>query len=289
MKKIVTVFEINNIEKLAKYADGFIVGSDLFATRLTKSFSIEEINEIISKVNGLNKEIFLNVNQMFNDKQIDDFKLNLDLINYKDLTGIVVADLGTFILLSNMGLSNKVVYNPETLLTNAIDFNYLSTNNIMGAYIAKEITVEDIVKIGKQKKYKMFMVGHGHLNMFYSKRHLLDSYSEFIGKEDSYNNLHNLKIVEPKRKDTPFPIYQDEAGTHVFRSKVMNSLDYLSELESVVDYFIIDSIFKDDNYTLNILELYNNLNNDTNTIKDKYNEIWDNGFLDNKTYYKRKL
>lgn len=290
MKKIITIFDIRNIKELSKYADGFIIGSDKFSTRLTKSFSIDEINEIISLTKSLDKEVFLNVNQMFTDKQLESFELIFKNINYKDLTGIVVADLGTMILLNNLGLNNKIIYNPETLLTNEIDFNFLSTDNILGAYIAKEITVDNILSIGLKKKYKMFIVGHGHLNMFYSKRHLLDSYKEFIGKEESYDNLQTLKIIEPKRDKTPFPIFQDKAGTHVFRSKVMNSFDYLDKLNQVVDYFVIDTLFKDDVYGLEILKLYNNFDEEkVEKIKENYKEQWDNGFLDNKTYYKRKV
>lgn len=290
MKKLVTIFDINNLEKLSEFADGFLVGNEAFSARQTKSFSVDEINSIIEKSKSLKKEVFLNVNQMFTDQQLDIFKEQLLTINTKDLTGIIVADLGTMILLESMDLATKVVYNPETLLTNEIDFNYLSANNILGAYIAKEITVEEVTKIGKAKKYQMFMVGHGHLNMFYSKRYLLDNYSELIEKAESYSNLQTLKIVEPKRADSPFPILQDKAGTHVFRSKVMNSFPFYNDLSSVVDYFIIDTIFKDDNYGYEILKMYSN--NDVSnieTLKTNYDESWDEGFLNNKTYYKRKV
>ena len=290
MKKLVTIFDINNLEKLSEFADGFLVGNEAFSARQTKSFSVDEINSIIEKSKSLKKEVFLNVNQMFTDQQLDIFKEQLLTINTKDLTGIIVADLGTMILLESMDLATKVVYNPETLLTNEIDFNFLSANNILGAYIAKEITVEEVTKIGKAKKYQMFMVGHGHLNMFYSKRYLLDNYSELIEKAESYSNLQTLKIVEPKRADSPFPILQDKAGTHVFRSKVMNSFPFYNDLSSVVDYFIIDTIFKDDNYGYEILKMYSN--NDVSnieTLKTNYDESWDEGFLNNKTYYKRKV
>lgn len=291
MKKLVTIFDINNLEKLSEFADGFLVGNESFSARLTKSFSIDEVNTIIKQANDLNKEVFLNVNQMFTDQQLDVFKEQLLMVNTDGLTGIIVADLGTMILLESMGLNNKVVYNPETLLTNEIDFNFLSSNNILGAYIAKEITVEEVISIGKNKKYQMFMVGHGHLNMFYSKRYLLDNYSELINKADSYyTNSQTLKIVEPKRADSPFPILQDEAGTHVFRSKVMNSFPFFNDLSSVVDYFIIDTIFKDDNYGYEILKMYSNCDlNQADALKVKYDETWDEGFLNNKTYYKRKV
>ncbi|HKL95639.1 MAG TPA: hypothetical protein VJ845_04345, partial [Haploplasma sp.] len=77
MKKLVTIFDINNLEKLSEFADGFLVGNESFSARLTKSFSIDEINTIIKQANDLNKEVFLNVNQMFTDQQLDVFKEQL--------------------------------------------------------------------------------------------------------------------------------------------------------------------------------------------------------------------
>lgn len=290
MKKLITLYQIKNLDKLAKYADGFIIGSNDFSARLTNGFTIEEINLIIEKSTKIKKEIFLNVNRMFTDKEISIFEEIIKKIDVNNLSGIIVADIGTFMALDQLGFGSKVIYNPETLLTNTTDFNYLSSNNIKGAFIAKEITLEDIVTIGREKKYQMFMVGHGHLNMFYSKRYLLDNYQELIDGDNSYTNNQKLTIIEPKRKDSPYPIYQDNAGTHVFRSKVMNSFGFVEKLESVVDYFIIDTLFKDDNYGLRVLELYDKQDDEKiSKLKDDYNEEWDFGFLDNKTYYKRKM
>lgn len=288
MKKLITIFNIKNIEKFYPYVDGFIIGNNDFSGRLTTSFSIDQINEIIDKGINNNKEIFLNVNQMFTDQQLKQFIQIFKQINYQKLTGIICADLGTIVELQKLKLNNKLVYNPETLLTNQIDFNFLSSE-IKGAFVAKEITIDDVLLIGKNKQMELFFLGHGHLNMFYSKRKLLNNYQQLTNNELDFNFKQNLKIIEPnKRKNTPYPIYQDLAGTHVFRSKVMNSFQYLDQLEKVVDYFVIDTIFKNDDYGLEIAKLYFNKNNENiEEIQTRYNESWDNGFLDKKTYYKR--
>lgn len=290
MKKLITIYSIDSIEKLSPLVDGFIIGSNEFGTRLTNSFTIDEINTAIKKINYLNKEVFLNANQMFTDIQLDEFiktihKLDLDLIK-----GIIVADIGTFQKLANKNLNSKVIYNPETLLTNTFDFNYLANFDTFGAYVAKEITLKDILEIGNNKKYKLFYVGHGHLNMFYSKRHLLDNYSKHTSSDANFLNKHNLKITEQMRKVKSYPILEDDAGTHVFRSAVLSSINYMNELSSVVDYFVIDTIFKDDNYAYDIASLYSNKTIDNkliDKIKKDYNETWDEGFLNKKTFYKR--
>lgn len=290
MKLIVTVHDQKMIEDLAKFADGFIIGNEAFGTRLARSFSISEINQALNQMKSLGKLAFLNLNQMYTDAHILLLKAFLVKIDTQYLTGVIVADLGVIDLLKTLGLEQKAIYNPETLLTNSFDFNYLKSDHIYGAYVAKEITLSDIKEIGSKKAYHLFMVGHGHLNMFYSKRKLLHNYNDYINADVDYQDNYDLRIVEEKRSDSPYPVLEDKAGTHVFRSKVFSTLKFLNELSDIVDYLVIDTIFKDDVYALSVLKLYKHqsvLEDEIADIQKHYDELWDDGFLNVKTVYKR--
>jgi len=291
MKLLTTLYHIDHIESLCKIFDGFVIGNDQFGTRLTQSFSVQEINQAIDLVKTNQKEIYIQANQMLDDVLIDKFSLFIDAINHKDLSGIIVGDLGAVMLLKSKGLADKAIYHPETLLTNSYDFNFLAKENILGAFVAKEITLDDILTIGQSKAIKLFMVGHGHLNMFYSKRQLINNFMDFAQQENKYHNKQNLKIIEEQRAEQPYPILEDRAGTHVFRSDVFAALHHLDELQKVVDYLVVDTIFKDDEYALKVGLLYKNNKTDEkimNNIKETYQESWDEGFFNTKTIYKPK-
>ncbi|MGE4319956.1 MAG: peptidase U32 family protein [Acholeplasmataceae bacterium] len=287
MKLLTTLFDIKNLDLLSE-ADGFIIGNETYGTRLTKSFSISEINEIISYGKSHQKDVFLVANQMFDDHMIDTFKTWIKAINIDDLTGLIVADVGLYYALKKEGLEEKVIYNPETLMTNYYDFNFLVETGIYGVFIAKEITLEDIKIISEKKQTKLFMVGHGHLNMFYSKRQLIDNYMHFMDKENHIHNKQTLKIIEEKRSEEPYPILEDLAGTHVFRSQVFDSIDYIETLKPLVDYLVIDSIFKDDAYAKAIIDMYQgHVSLTKEEIENTYEEVWDHGFFFKKTIYKQ--
>jgi U32 family peptidase len=290
MKILTTIYDLNQLKKLSVYADGFLVGNDQFGTRLTKSFSIEEIKEITQEVKTLKKELFLQVNQIFNDDQLDELIQFLHKLPIQDITGIVVADLGALKTIEKLGFSDKAIYNPETLMTNIYDFNFLADFNIQGVYVAKEITLDDVMYIAKNKKYKMFMVGHGHLNMFYSKRQLIDNFMQYNEDDHIYHNRQDLKIIEETREEA-YPVLEDTAGTHVFRSHVLQSLAQIKTLEPYLDYLVVDTLFKDDAYALSILPMYQNRKPDQlviDQIQKDYQEIWDEGFFFKKTIYKQK-
>lgn len=292
MKIITTIHQLNNLEILLQLSDGVIFGNNNYSTRQTNSFTVSEINLIIETAKVQNKSSFLNLNKMYYDHEMDDLRSYLEKIQLKDLTGIIIADIGLINTIDSLGVKDLIVYNPETLLTNHFDFNYLSSDNIKGAFVAKEITLEDIILIGSKKKYNLFYTGHGNLNMFYSKRYLATNFTDHLNNEWQLKNNKNLLIMEKKRVDKKYPLLEDEQGSHVFRSNVLSSLEYIDELSKVVDYLIVDTIFKDDNYAMQILPYYKGNDNITNLseIQDKiessYNEEWDSGFLNHKTYYK---
>ncbi len=287
MKILTTVYDLNQINQLSN-ADGFLIGHEAYGTRLTKSYEPSEINQAIDIATNLNKEIFLVANQMFDDHMIESFKKFLNEISIDKLTGIILADVGIYYALNKMGLASKVIYNPETLMTNYYDFNFLVPTGIYGVYVAKEITLEDIKLISSKKQSKLFMVGHGYLNMFYSKRQLVDNYMNFIGEENYLHNSQTLKIIEEKRSQEPYPILEDKAGTHVFRSKVFDSVDYLDELKEFVDYLVIDTIFENDQYAKDIIDMYKGMNGlSREEAQEKYDETWDHGFFFKKTIYKQ--
>jgi putative protease len=291
MKILTTLYDLNQMKNLSAYVDGFLIGNDQFGTRLTRSFSTPNLKIGIKNAKFLKKEVYLVCNQMFTDDQLEDLKQFLKDIGLDLLDGVIVSDLGAIQVIKQLGYVSKVIYNPETLLTNTYDINFLLDEGIYGAYVAKEITLDDIMQIAEHKKLKLFMVGHGHLNMFYSKRQLIDNFMHYNEEENIYHNEQNLKIIEENRAEEPYPILEDRAGTHVFRSHVFASLHHLDELSDHVDYLVIDAIFKDDMYAMTVAAMYRDRIIDQELIDDlkqTYNEVWDEGFLYKKTIYKSK-
>lgn len=284
MKYLVNIHNLENINDLL-LADGFIIGNALFSARITNSFEPREINHIIKVAIENKKEVFLNLNKMFYDEDFNELTSFLSQIDINFITGIIASDLGLVKYLIDNNLANKIVWQGETLSTNYFDFNLLS-DQAFGSFSAKEITIDDLEEIAKRKKYHLFIVGHGHLNMFYSKRFLISNFKEHYQLDISEKKV-GYHLFENRRDDQKYPILEDNSGTHVFRYPVLNSFNYLTQLEPIVDYFYIDSIFKDDNYTKTVLKMYKEGYNEevTEEIKERYEEVWDDGFYNVKTVY----
>lgn len=260
-----------------------------YSAKANKVFSPKQINYYLEI---LKNDIFLNFTKMFEDSDIKKFKRYIKNINLSKVKGIIIADIGLYEVFKKLGYENKLIYYPDTLLTNYIDFSIYKELNFYGAFVSKEITLKDIKIIYKKKplNYNLFFLGHGHYSMFYSKRMLLTNFNLNYNTNFKLKNKKNLMVKEPSR-DELYPILEDRVGTYLFRTNVTNSFTYLKEVKKTVDYFLIDLIFKNDNYGKEILSLYNRKKISEKNLIDfmkKYNETWDNGFLDIKTYYKKQ-
>ncbi len=280
MKLLTTIHNLNNIESLLPLVDGFVVGVKDFSTRETSYLTKEELTKVNEIIVKNDKKFYLSFKPLLH-KQGEDLKKFLKNLNL-NITGIIVGDIGYYYLLKDLNI--PIIYNPETLITNTFDMNIFFKTGLDGVFLSKEINLIDIKEMAKNKKGKVFMNAHGHLNMFYSKRYLIKSYLKEINKEHHYKNK-KLFIKEEKRTEK-MPIIEDQFGTHVYRSKISTVIDYLTELAEI-DYLLIDSMFYNDDYGLDIIKMFL-LKLTKDEILEKYNQEWDNGFLTTKTIYKRE-
>ncbi len=286
MKYLTTIYDIDNSSKLLTLADGLVVGLKGLSTRETSYLEVEAFKNLSNHCKQLNKALFISLKPMLFNDQVKHIKAIFNELKDTYYSGVIVGDLGYYYLLTEMGVNN-IIYHPETLLTNIMDINSFFDVGVKGAFVAKEIRLEDIKRIAQYKKGNIFMTAHGYLNMFYSKRHLLNSYFNETGITYDFLNKETLKLKELKREGL-YPIIEDEFGTHIYRKDVTTALYQTDELKDL-DYLVIDSIFHDDDYAYDILKLFKNDIDEVKIqqIKDKYNEVWDKGFLFTKTIYKR--
>ncbi len=289
MKIAITPIGLTGIKELSSNgADIFLVGNSSFANRLAHSFSIEEITEANDLIKSLNKEIYIVMNMIVHNENLKDIKEFLDVIKGLEVDGIIFGDLAVYQLAKITGIKNLLIYNPETLNTNYYDPMFWSKQGIKGLTISKEITLDDVKQISKDKLLEISLIGHGHLNMFHSKRPLIENFFKFTNKEhNEYIENRNLKVIEEKRNES-YPIFQDNQGTHIFREKSLESFKEVNTLSEHLDVFMIDGIFKNNDYLNKTVKYYHDLLKNIGNAEDiskLYEGDHDSGFLYKKTVY----
>lgn len=185
------------------------------------------------------KETHLIVNIIFTDEKLNEFINFLESIDiFKIFDKIIVADVGLMYYFYLQKKSNKVIYNPNTLIYNKEDFNILKENKLYGAYISSTIDIKDKLEIIKNKKLNAFLIGYGYFPVLYTKRLLITNYSkEFNIKLDS----DDFYLIEQKRPNEHIPIRENKLGTILYSDFILNLKDYINDLkEAGLDYYIFN-------------------------------------------------
>ena len=274
--------EIKILDQLG--VDVFLVQTEEFTRNQIAGFTIEEIQKISKVVHSFNKQIYISINIMIHEDIVESLDLFLSKCESMNIDGFVIFDFSVFPLLQKHHLESLCIYQPGSMNTNICDPWFFLKLGIKGVTISREITLEELIEIsGTFEKIQYSFVGHGYLEMFYSRRPLLTNYYK-------YNQMSPLPIKNDKgyflkeelRKEEEYPIIEDKFGTTIFRSKKLSSYQELGVISPYLTDFFMERVFMDDNEYYLAIEAYVKTEKQTEFFQH-FGEKYDSGFFYRKT------
>ena len=243
MKILCSLQNVNQFNEIKSLCDGVIITNHLVSSRYDNSFNYEEILQIVKKCNTAKMEAYLLVNTLFTD---DNLPLLYEVINeFKDTNlQYIYGDLAVYQVLREMGITKKGVYNPDTLITTYMDYEFWKPYKVKGLFPSLEIPLDDVRLIGKNKKVKLYYKGFGVSVMFHSRRKLLSNYKTYKNVLFDFVHSDNLELIEETRKEA-YKIIENEHGTHIFQTGVHNILPALDIIVDELDYLFLDGTYLD--------------------------------------------
>ncbi len=283
--------------------DAFIVGEKNKGLRLAHYFQFAEMIEIINICKNRKQKIYVALNKIIHEEELNEIDEYIRKLKEYEIDGIIFGDLAVYQMAKKYGMENKLIYNPETYITNYESVRFFKRKGIKRVSVAKEITLEEIKEIAAKKIMEIDILGHGAVNMFHSMRDLVSNYFRYLKYEEpTAKHNEELYLIEEMRPDK-YPIIEDQNGTHVFSSFDLCTINYLDVIiENHVTSIRIDGLFKSDDVLYNIVNVYRQALNDYyqdkliyQQNKDEYlNRLsnisdirpFNDGFLFKKTIYK---
>jgi len=220
---------LNDLSKLDSRINGVIIGNSKFAVRLVKSFDLDIIDSI-------EKDIYISVNKIFHMSELKELERYLIEVKKKNVKGIFFSDLGVYQICKRLNLTDKLIYDPITLIVNKMELLYFE-NKIKGIVVSPFISIENLKEF-KSDKLELYFLGNGRIPLLYSKRPLLTNYAKYHDMEEDF--IFNKLYIKEELRESIFPIIQDENGTHVFSPYIFSSLGF--RLDNI-DKLIIDLVY----------------------------------------------
>ena len=248
---------------LSKDIKGIIIGvKDLSIYKLELG-----IDTIIDIAKSTSKEVIVSINKMIHNKDLDYVKEILTKINNSKIKGVIFYNVGIIKMAKDIVFNKELIINKEHQNTNILTNNFFYDKGVTSSFISSDITYKEILDIKNNTKMNIYYTVYGYLPIFYSRRHLLSSYFDYI-KKDKEDNIYYIYNKEDK-----YMVREDDYGTIVY-SPLVNLINEIDKLEGI--NFIIDLSFNDN---IDIIDKFINRDKEDNTYT---------GFFDKETIYKLK-
>ncbi|MBQ3254083.1 MAG: U32 family peptidase [Acholeplasmatales bacterium] len=263
MKIVSSIYNIQELNNNIKNMDCAL----LMIPNISLVYDDLDIELALNICNSNNVIPIIALNKIYQPYELDNIKNILS----KYANGNVyfyISDIGVANIGIKMNIINKMIFNPETMITNTCDLIEYKNLGFDSLAMSHEITYKDLIKSYNESKADLFYLGFGHRLMFYSKRHLVSLYAN---KNNTEYPTKDLYLRESTREDF-LPIIENNNGTMIYRSYLISLIDEMDNL-SFLKYFYLDSLYIDDDIYSKVLELAYKLNNNEVTKSDAIEDL----------------
>ena len=223
---------ISDLKRIEEYKRRGI-NTFLFAL---EDFSIGYNIFTLETIKSLDIDVFLFINRLLTDKDIDEF-LKLDIPN--NVKGFIIEDLGLYEVLKDKGYTlinfqNHLNNNYKTVNYNLKYFDSLVLNN--------DITLKEIKKIIDNSNKKLCLQLFTRQMIFYSRKPLITNYSR-------YYNEKVRDILDINIGDNNLIVKENEFGTCIFNKDITDLRFILNKLnnDKIMYYIVDDSLIESTN------------------------------------------
>jgi len=228
-------------------ADAVYIGGECFSLRAqADNFTREEMIEAVRIANAIGKKIFVTMNIISRDADLDKIAEYAKELEEIGVHGVIVADIGTFMTVREICPELKIHVSTQANNLNWKTVDFWLKNGAVRVNLARELSIEEIAGINynllknnpeladrpADEPYLEAFV-HGAMCMSFSGRCMLSDY--MTGRSSNRGDCAqpcrwNYHIAEEKRPGEYMPVEENERGTFIFNSKDLCLIQYLPEM-----------------------------------------------------------
>ena len=255
--------DMNKLKTAFYYgADAVYIGGKAFSLRaLAGNFEDNEILEAVNYAHNLAKKVYVTVNILARNYDIDKAKEYLKFLESANVDGAIISDVGL------ISLAREIAPNlPINISTQANTLNYKAVEfwrdyGVKRVILARELSLKEIKEIKKRVpdiEIETFI--HGAMCISYSGRCLLSDYR--TGRSSNRGACvqacrWNFEIREKGSNGAFMEMEEDDRGTYILNSKDLNLIDYISELDDAgVISFKVEGRMKSEYYLATVINAY---------------------------------
>ncbi len=265
-KKVELLAPAGNMEKLEAAllygADAvYLAGRQYGLRTASDNFTIEEMGEAVSFAHGLNKKVYLTMNILAHNEDLNGAGAFVKEAAATGIDGVIISDPGLFSI-----VRKKAPELPIHISTQASTVNYSTVGfwRDLGAsrvVLAREMSLNEIGEVGRNcPGVELEAFVHGAMCISYSGRCLLSNYlaGRDANKGDCAQSCRwKYHLMEEKRPGEYYPVEETDRGTFIFNSKDLCMINHIPSLiKSGITSFKIEGRVKSAFYVATVVKAY---------------------------------
>lgn len=213
----------------------YLAGTSFGMRSFAGNFTPEELPEAVRFAHENGVRVHVTVNTMPRNDELEALPAHLHLLNDCGVDALIIADLGVF------QAAKRYAPNCERHISTQVSIaNYACANAWyeLGAkrvVLARELSLEEIRRIRENTppELELEVFAHGAMCVSYSGRCLLSNY--MTGRDSNRGACaqpcrYRYALMEEKRPNEYFPVFEDEKGTYIMNSRDMCMIDHIDDL-----------------------------------------------------------
>ena len=158
-------------------ADACYIGGQNYSLRANaNNFSLEEISTAVKYAHKLNKKLYVTVNIIFHNENIEGLKTYLKTLASFKVDAVIVSDPLVIDLIKEENIDLKVHVSTQNSTTNKESVKYWLNHGVERVVLAREKKKKDIKEIIKETNAEIEVFLHGAMCTCYSGRCVLSNY-----------------------------------------------------------------------------------------------------------------
>lgn len=181
MEKVELLAPAGDLErlKLAFHygADACYLGGKDFSLRANaKNFSLEDLKEAADYAHSLNKKIYVTVNIIFHNEDLDGLIKYLKELEKIGVDAVIVSDLAVVNIINENNINLEIHLSTQASTLNSYAATFWKNLNVKRIVLAREASRDDIKAIKEKTKLDLEVFIHGAMCTSFSGRCVLSNY-----------------------------------------------------------------------------------------------------------------
>ena len=217
-------------------ADAVYLGRKSFGMRSSPmNFDYEQLISAVNKAHEKGVKVYLTCNTLPRNNEIPEFQQFIEEAVSAKVDAVIVADIGLMALVKKFAPDMEIHMSTQTGIVNYVTATELYNMGAKRVVLARELSLEEIaeIRVKSPKDMEIEVFVHGAMCVSFSGRCLLSQ--DLVNRDANRGECAqpcrwSYHLMEEKRIDQFFPVFEDEKGTYILNAKDLCMIDHIDKL-----------------------------------------------------------